>query len=272
MNRDEADHPDDAVPGLDPALDPELDPELDKEVRALLSDAAVTEPMPAEVAARLDDVLAELVAQRDDVATQDEAPASPGTLGDLAAARRRRRTWVGAAAAAVVVVAAGATLPGLLSGDNGDPGDTDVSVADRVDTRERPTPESPSRPSVWAQAAGPVVLTRDGLADQVEAHLDARDLLDGLDAPAPTSGGAAAEVPPTAEDELGAAPRRRGGTRSSTSGACAWSGAGTREPATLDGERATLVTRRTAAGTVVRVVTCADGRSTVAARLVVPTD
>ncbi|MEB0161064.1 hypothetical protein, partial [Pseudomonas sp. AH2 (2023)] len=82
-----------------------------------------------------DDVLAGLVAEREATTSGvQDAPASTGAVVDLASARRRRRTWLGAAAAAAVVVAASAALPDLLGGGSGD---SDVSVADRVDPRER---------------------------------------------------------------------------------------------------------------------------------------
>src|SRR5215218_10271549 len=97
----------------DPEHDPEHEPELlesplgaseDARIRALLADARHTEPMPADVAARLDRVLEELA--------QDRAPIAP--VIDLA---RRRRTaaklLVAAAAVVVAGVGAGQVLPGL---------------------------------------------------------------------------------------------------------------------------------------------------------------
>jgi hypothetical protein len=96
--------------------DPEHEPELlesplgaseDARIRALLADARHTEPMPADVAARLDRVLEELA--------QDRAPIAP--VIDLA---RRRRTaaklLVAAAAVVVAGVGAGQVLPGLGGG------------------------------------------------------------------------------------------------------------------------------------------------------------
>lgn len=254
----------------DDPIDESVEEARDEEVRALLADARVDEPVPADVAARIDDVLAGLVAEREATTSGvQDAPASTGAVVDLASARRRRRTWLGAAAAAAVVVAASAALPDLLGGGSGD---SDVSVADRVDPRERASQASPSPSSPDAQEGDPVVLTREGLAEQVEAHLAARAVVDELEAPVPTSGGAASEVPPEADGQLSARPQRRSTHRFPASGGCAWPGPGTREAATFDGEPATLVTRRSAAGTVVRVVTCADGESTVAARLVLDSD
>ncbi|GAW48071.1 MULTISPECIES: hypothetical protein [unclassified Nocardioides] len=75
----------------------------EEQVRRLLADARHTEPLPDDVAARLDAVLADL---------RDEDPSDPVPVtvvqqpADLAAARRRRRnvrSWLVAAAAVVVV-------------------------------------------------------------------------------------------------------------------------------------------------------------------------
>jgi hypothetical protein len=80
----------------------ELTPE-EEQVRRLLADARYTQPVPDDVAARLDAVLADL---------RDEDPAAPVPAAvlqqpaDLAAARRRRhhvRSWLVAAAAVVVI-------------------------------------------------------------------------------------------------------------------------------------------------------------------------
>lgn len=71
------------------------DDHQDEQVRRLLADARHTEPMPDDVAARLDGVLADLRADR---------PVRPG-VADLAAARRRRRARTFLVAAAALVVA-----------------------------------------------------------------------------------------------------------------------------------------------------------------------
>lgn len=99
------------------AHDPDLTPEQQREVTRRLADARHTEPLPVDVAARLDEVLARLDAG-EDVAT------SPAPI-DLAAhqARRRRRvTRLLVAAAAVVVVGVGAAqvVPELTPAGSGD--------------------------------------------------------------------------------------------------------------------------------------------------------
>jgi hypothetical protein len=82
-------------PGAGPL--PELTPEQESEVRRLLADARHDEPIPTNVADRLDTVLAGL--------TRDE-PGSPGVAPviDLAARRRRRNAAAVLAGAAAVIV------------------------------------------------------------------------------------------------------------------------------------------------------------------------
>jgi hypothetical protein len=77
---------------------PELTPEQESEVRRLLADARHDEPVPAEVADRLDAVLAGLT--RDEPGSEGIAP-----VVDLAARRRRRNAAAVLAGAAAVIVA-----------------------------------------------------------------------------------------------------------------------------------------------------------------------
>src|SRR4051794_33004407 len=90
----------------------------DEQVRRLLSDARHDEPMPDDVADRLDEVLAGL---------RDDRPPV-----DLAARQRRRhvRTWI-LAAAAVVVIGVGANQVDWsgLSTSGGDGSDSAASGA-----------------------------------------------------------------------------------------------------------------------------------------------
>lgn len=74
----------------------------ERQVRRLLADARHTDPVPDDVAARLDAVLADL---RDEDAESPAATVTTTPPSDLAAARRRRnvRTWLVAAAAVVVI-------------------------------------------------------------------------------------------------------------------------------------------------------------------------
>lgn len=127
-----------------------LTPAEEERVRRLLADARHTEPMPGDVVARLDAVLAGLAAEGVEGAAGDTAGAASEGAGrpdptgapvaDLAAARRRRRrlTQVLVAAAAVTVV--GVAGPQLLGGAGdmmsaesgstsaGDAGGADASV------------------------------------------------------------------------------------------------------------------------------------------------
>ena len=79
-----------------------------REVRRLLADARHTEPMPVDVAARLDQVLTDLGAQQPSQ-QQDQQPAGlPGAnVTDLASRRRRRAATLLVAAAAAVAIGVG---------------------------------------------------------------------------------------------------------------------------------------------------------------------
>jgi hypothetical protein len=92
----------------------ELTPEQEAQVRRLLSDARHTAPMPGDVVARLDRVLAGL----------DADQAREATVVRLADRRRKATRWL-VAAAAVVVVGVGGNQ--LLDGLNGFSGADDAS-------------------------------------------------------------------------------------------------------------------------------------------------
>lgn len=112
-------------PDPTPDPDPGLTPEQERRVRSLLADARHAEPMPADVAARLDRVLAELASGE---------PVPP--VVPLAARRRRRRAATMLVAAAAVV-AVGVGLGQLLP-TGGESGGSASSTADRAMTSDVP--------------------------------------------------------------------------------------------------------------------------------------
>ncbi|QCW52317.1 hypothetical protein FE634_21190 [Nocardioides dongxiaopingii] len=109
---------------------PEATPEQQAHVRRLLAKARHTEPLPPEVAQRLDGVLGQLVSEGPR-AIDPPPPPGPAPVDELAARRRRRVTGLLAAAAAVVVVGVGIGQLTDLSGgsDSDDSGGADVSSA-----------------------------------------------------------------------------------------------------------------------------------------------
>jgi hypothetical protein len=121
--------------------DRDLTPDQDESVRALLASAKHTRPAPPEVVARLDDALAELVAER----REARAP-----VVTLASRRRRSASTALLAAAAAVVFGVGVTqvLPGLSnSGDDSAAGsgsesfeDQDATESDRAFGAQEPAP------------------------------------------------------------------------------------------------------------------------------------
>jgi hypothetical protein len=159
----------------------DLTPE-EEQVRRLLADARHTQPVPDDVAARLDAVLADL---------RDEDPAAPVPVtvvqrpADLAAARRRRRnvrSWL-VAAAAVVVVGIGVNQVAHLdvsADDSGGSADTsavagaagggDEPQSGRADAQE-PTDGAQDYDSALSRA--PVRLDPDRFGAQVTRLRDA---------------------------------------------------------------------------------------------------
>jgi len=125
--------PDDVDDARDPAPDPSLDAALDdadfddadfedpgfEELRALLADARVSEPVPVPVVARLDDTLASLQAERQRTARADA----------VVVPLRRRFAPILVAAAAVVVVAAGGLGISRLAHDGSGSSNTSADSA-----------------------------------------------------------------------------------------------------------------------------------------------
>ena len=99
---------------------PELTPEQESAVRQLLAEARHDEPIPTDVADRLDTVLAGL--------TRDQ-PGAPGVAPviDLAA-RRRRRNAAAVLAGAAAVIVAGFTMAQVIEVDSNDAGDSATSA------------------------------------------------------------------------------------------------------------------------------------------------
>jgi hypothetical protein len=112
---------------------PELTPEQEAEVRRLLADARHDEPIPTDVADRLDTVLAGL--------TRDE-PGSPGVAPviDLAA-RRRRRNAAAVLAGAAAVIVAGFAIGQVIDVGSNDAADSSTA-ADANASREGPAGDS----------------------------------------------------------------------------------------------------------------------------------
>lgn len=275
------------------------------EVRELLAalgrDRDAGEPLPDDVARRLDDVLAGLVAERETAASETSASETSASAARTASGADvvrlpRRRGWLAAAGIAAATVLATVALPQLT----GNTGDTGVTAADRATTSEAPPEVELSGPLLTADEAtrsgaaaqsddrdqrrvesgkqsrptAPYAgipsqrpaddvprLTRDRLADDVVA------LLGDLDDRSPLP---AADHPPTdsdmnADDQLMS-------TSAADAGACAWSGRGTAYAVNLDDRRAlAVVTDRADSARVVRLLVChPSGESVEVATAVVP--
>ncbi|WP_134765818.1 hypothetical protein [Nocardioides sp. 1609] len=124
---------------------PEATPEQQAQVRRLLAEARHTEPLPPEVAQRLDGVLAQLVSEGPR-AIDPPPPSRPAPVDELGARRRRRVTGLLAAAAAVVVVGVGigqvTDLSGGGSDDSGGDASSGGSMSDYADAEDAPGRQS----------------------------------------------------------------------------------------------------------------------------------
>ena len=89
--------------------DPALPPDTERAVRRLLAEARVTDPLPADVAERLDATLAALRSP-----AMTTAMTTATTAPVVALASRRRRVLPGLLAAAAAVVVAGVVAPQVL--------------------------------------------------------------------------------------------------------------------------------------------------------------
>lgn len=179
-------------------------PEADAHIRALLAELGSGpdgETMPPEVAARLDDTLARLVAERADAGESpddapDDSPDSQGT-GSVVPLRRRWVSRMTTAAAAVIVLGAGGVAAanlGVFSGDSpmsadsADSADSaggssaeksvpETAGSDTGATADSPTPsDSSGREGVASAVAVPRVSAKT-FASDVTALLRARTSL-----------------------------------------------------------------------------------------------
>ena len=170
--------------------DPDLSPQ-EEEVRRLLASARHDEPMPDDVAARLDRVLTDL-----------RAEGTPRPPADLAAARARRRRLTTTLVAAAALVVAGVGVSRLdLTSDSMDAGSSDSAGSSVSDSQREdgPTPEDPGAAELSLPTAT-VTLSADGFDREVrqllkragKASTEDRALAGGVPAcPAPSGGGTA---------------------------------------------------------------------------------
>jgi hypothetical protein len=138
-----------------PDQEPDLTPEQEQEVRRLLADARHDEPMPTEVAARLDRVLSDLAAEPGGGVSDEEQAAS---VVALASRRRRRVTSVLVAAAAVVAIGVGlgqlTDLGGSSSSDSAAERSTTSADSARTGAGSGAAKEDSPQPSTNGLASG----------------------------------------------------------------------------------------------------------------------
>jgi hypothetical protein len=130
----------------------------DERIRRLLAEARHTEPLPAAVADRLDEVLGGLVTERRERdATRPAARRREAAVVDLAARRRKTVVNLLVAAAAVVAVGIGITqvLPGGIGDGGGDALTAEDSGGETAPQDEAGSDEEPMNP----EAAGAQAVT-----------------------------------------------------------------------------------------------------------------
>lgn len=141
-----------------PEHEPGFDDPAYDDLRALLADARVTEPVPADVAALLEETLAALTADRRTEPVPDEAPARVVPL------RRRSRfapRLLAAAAAVVVVGAGGVGLAQVLSTQSASDDMVTAESADAPDVADEFGPTAPGAEAPRDQSLNGL----DGLVD-----------------------------------------------------------------------------------------------------------
>ncbi|CUR55051.1 conserved hypothetical protein [metagenome] len=157
----------------DPTPEPELTPAQEDAVRRRLAAVRHTDPIPAEVSARLDRVLAGLADER--------LPAPLGDPADELSARRRRRRVTQLLVAAVAVVAVGfgfGQLGGRLGSgdDSGDASSAGAESADRDGVQPQDSSGGGDEPTDGAGTLSRLAivsrdrLEKDALSSRSEAY------------------------------------------------------------------------------------------------------
>lgn len=154
----------------------ELTPEQDEAVRRLLAEARHSEPVPADVAARLDAALADLGPEDAEHAEDTDTGAEPAPVVDLDTARRRRRNAGRVLVAAAAVIVAGVGIGQVIGvSDGSDDSSAGGSTAVQQEAPDRGQSESADAAPPPAALAEQVPLQLNGtdLAQQVEDQLGA---------------------------------------------------------------------------------------------------
>ena len=249
-------------------------------VRRLLADAGRSpEPMPPEVADRLDRVLDELVVEQSRPDTEpDEPTLQPASTGStvVVMTRHRQRRWAAAVLAAAAVTLGGYSLTaaGVLDGLTG--GAESASSADSAGGQALADEESPDAPAAGSGGAESEVQS----AESAEGGIPSRDLA-AEKAAALSSATLRRDAARLVDDRaLGSSQEDRRGTpgqgspeepSATRAGGCVPPPAGARgarAAVTYDGRPATAVVRRAPGGRVeVQLWDC--GSPTRLARVVV---
>lgn len=245
-----------------------VSPETERQVRALLAESAGTAPTPPDVAARLDDALAGLVAER-------ERPHADGAVvGATELGSRRARSWprLLVAAAAVSVLGLGiGNLDDLTGAGAGDAASTESAAGGAAEDRvvpeagvlsEKEAPESGPQPETLSSEAAPGRREGDPATGTAEERVQADPYPSLATAPRLSTSSATLDVQ-RIEDFALAVPV--GDAPEAWARMCVQPAAGPGDewlPVRLDGEPGVLVLRAPVGGRrTAEIFTCEDAES-----------
>ncbi len=226
----------------------------EEQVTQLLAAAGATEPTPPDVAARLDSMLADLVAEREDTAASAEDTGGTGGTGGAApvvalSERRGRRTWAPrllVAAAVLGLAGIGFSVADDLAGGSASPDSATAGDAGGSASEESATSSAPGAGSGGGAASEQ---DRDILGDGAEAPEaagEAMRLPEVLRITDTASLRAAVRAERSQDDgpRVGALDSRRNTLKSASVACVVPRGPGSRTLVTYEGSPATLVVRR----------------------------
>ncbi len=153
----------------------------EEQVRRLLADARADEPIPQDVADRMDATLADLGRERE--ARHAGVPVAERPAGPISALSSRRRRVVGGLVAAAVVAVVGIGIGQVVIGSNETREAATSGGADRSDT----APEDEALSAEREDAAEPEAAVPSGADDRASGSLRAVDVRK-VDQPIPVVG------------------------------------------------------------------------------------
>lgn len=222
----------------------------EEQVARLLAAAGASEPTPPDVAARLDTVLADLVAERGGAADATGSTAATAPVVALSE-RRARRTWAPrllVAAAVLGLAGIGFSVADDLAGESASTESATAGDAAGGSASEESAPRSGSgqdRDTLPDGSEAPEAATEAMRLPQVLRITDTASLRTAVRATRDAGGAASdSELSQEYDPEAGALDSRRNALTSADAACAVPQGPGSRTLVTYQGSPATLVVRR----------------------------